>query len=177
MAIDPTASGVPVVITEAGRAVVAAFQRASAIALALVLLLLSIVLRRIDDIVLVLIPLGLALATTTAISVLLDLAFNFANVIVLPLLFGLGVASGIHLVIRRRKEAPDHNLLRSSTSRAVMFSALTTIASFGSLIVSGHPGMRSMGQLLTIAITSTLLCTLIVLPSLMNSRRRKESTG
>ena len=103
-----------------------------------------------------------------------NLAFNFANVIVLPLLFGLGVASGIHLVIRRRKEAPGHNLLRSSTSRAVMFSALTTIASFGSLIVSGHPGMRSMGQLLTIAITSTLLCTLIVLPSLMNSRRLRD---
>ena len=174
LAVDPTASGVPVVIAEAGRAVVAAFYRASAIAFVLVLLLLSIVLRRIDDIVLVLIPLGLALAITTAVSVLQDLAFNFANVIVLPLLFGLGVASDIHLVIRRRKEAPGHNLLNSSTSRAVMFSALTTIASFGSLIVSGHPGMRSMGQLLTIAITSTLLCTLIVLPSLMNNRRRRE---
>lgn len=170
-AVEPAASGTPVVITEAGKAVVRAFYEASGLALIGILVLLAVALRRVKDAALVLAPLALAAAITTAASVAFGLAFNFANVIVLPLLLGLGVASGIHLVMRRRYEADKSKLLRTSTSRAVMFSALTTIASFGSLAASGHPGMTSMGQLLTIAISSTLICTLIVLPSLMTGRR------
>ncbi len=171
LAVEPTATGTPVVITEAGKAVVRAFYEASGLALIGILVLLAVALRRLKDAALVLAPLALAAAITTAASVAFGLAFNFANVIVLPLLLGLGVASGIHLVMRRRYDKDQSRLLRTSTSRAVMFSALTTIASFGSLAVSGHPGMTSMGQLLTIAISSTLICTLIVLPSLMTRRR------
>ena len=167
LAVEPSASGTPVVITEAGKAVVLAFHQASALAFVGILVLLIVTLRRLRDVTLVLAPLALAAAITAAASVALDLPFNFANVIVLPLLLGLGVASGIHLVMRRRHDTDQRHLLRTSTSRAVMFSALTTIASFGSLMASGHPGMTSMGQLLTIAISSTLVCTLIVLPSLM----------
>ena len=171
LAVEPSATGTPVVITEAGKAVVLAFYEASGLALIGILVLLAVALRRLKDAALVLAPLALAAAITTAASVAFGLPFNFANVIVLPLLLGLGVASGIHLVMRRRYEKDQSKLLRTSTSRAVMFSALTTIASFGSLAVSGHPGMTSMGQLLTIAISSTLICTLIVLPSLMTPRR------
>ena len=171
LAVEPRASGAPIVITEAGKAVVRAFFEASGLAFVLILILLALVLRRARDVALVLAPLALAAAITTAATVAFDLPFNFANVIVLPLLLGLGVASGIHLVMRRRHEPDRQNLLRTSTSRAVLFSALTTIASFGSLMASGHPGMTSMGQLLTIAITSTLVCTLIVLPSLMGGWR------
>ncbi|MCG8593775.1 MAG: MMPL family transporter [Kiloniellales bacterium] len=177
LAVEPAASGTPVVITEAGKAVVLAFYEASALALIGILVLLALALRQLKDAALVLAPLALAAAITTAASVVFGLAFNFANVIVLPLLLGLGVASGIHLVMRRRYESDQNKLLRTSTSRAVMFSALTTIASFGSLAVSGHPGMTSMGQLLTIAISSTLICTLIVLPSLMTRRSRKRAQG
>ena len=175
LAVEPAASGTPVVITEAGKAVVRAFYEASGLALLGILVLLAVALRRLKDAALVLAPLALAAAITTAASVAFGLPFNFANVIVLPLLLGLGVASGIHLVMRRRYENDQSKLLRTSTSRAVMFSALTTIASFGSLAVSGHPGMTSMGQLLTIAISSTLVCTLIVLPSLMARRPRPAS--
>jgi len=60
------------------------------------------------------------------------------------------------------------DLMNSSTPRAVLFSALTTVASFGSLAISGHRGMMSMGLLLTIAIVWTLVATLIVLPALMH---------
>ncbi|MEE8276379.1 MAG: MMPL family transporter, partial [Alphaproteobacteria bacterium] len=120
-----------------------------------------------SEMVLVLAPLALAGVLTAAASVALGLSFNFANVIVLPLLLGLGVASGIHLVLRRRQERDGAAVLASSTPRAVLFSALTTVASFGSLALSGHRGMTSMGQLLTIALAFTLLATLVVLPSLM----------
>lgn len=171
----PMASGGPVTITEAGKAVVAAFKLASIIALALITLLLVIVLRNLQDVLLVLTPLALATAWTVATATLLGMAFNFANVIVLPLLLGLGVASGIHLVMRNRHEAGDRNLLETSTPRAVVYSALTTIASFGSLAVSGNPGMTSMGQLLTIAITFTLFSTLIVLPSLLEVLARHQT--
>ncbi len=167
LATAPTAVGTPVTITEAGNEVVEAFQQATVFAFIAVCVVLLVVLRRVRDTLLVIFPLVLAAIYTGAASVLLDLPFNFANVIVLPLLFGLGVASGIHLVIRARRATDTASLMRTSTPRAVLFSALTTIASFGSLALSGHRGMTSMGQLLTIAIAFTLVCALIVLPALM----------
>ena len=175
LAAAPTATGTPVTITEAGDAVVTAFQQATLYAFAAVCIVLLVVLRSVRDTLLVIFPLLLAAIYTGAASALLDLPFNFANVIVLPLLFGLGVASGIHLVIRARRTPDTKALMRTSTPRAVLFSALTTIASFGSLALSGHRGMTSMGQLLTIAIVFTLLCTLIVLPATMSWVERRAA--
>jgi len=99
--------------------------------------------------------------------VLFSLPFNFANVIVLPLLFGLGIAGSIHLVLRDRDQFGAQGVMTTSTPRAVIFSALTTIGSFGSIALSSHPGTSSMGILLTIAIALSLICTLIVLPALL----------
>ncbi len=124
-------------------------------------------LRGVSGLLLVMVPLALAASLTVATTVVLGLPLNFANVIVLPLLLGLGVASGIHLVMRERGEAGAITRRWTSTPRAVVFSALTTIGSFGSLSISSHRGMASMGELLTIAITFTLICTVIVLPALM----------
>ena len=166
-AVAPTASGSPVVILEAGNAVVASFRDAALIAFAAIGLLLAVLLRRLRDVLLVFAPLMLAALLTVAASVLFGLPFNFANVIVLPLLFGLGVASGIHLVTRQRDAAAGQDVMRTSTPRAVVFSALTTIGSFASIALSSHPGTASMGILLTIAITLTLASTLFVLPALM----------
>jgi len=166
-ALAPGAAGAPVTITEAGAAVVGAFLQAALIALSLIAVLLLVVLRSLRDCALVLTPLTLAALLTVAATVVLSVPFNFANVIVLPLLFGLGVASGIHIVSRARS-APG-GILRTSTPRAVVFSALTTIASFGALALSGHRGTASMGLLLTIAIILTMASTLIVLPALMAS--------
>ena len=104
---------------------------------------------------------------TVAATVILSMPFNFANVIVLPLLMGLGVANGIHLVSRSRQEKSGAAAFATTTPRAVIFSSLTTIASFGSLAVSSHRGTASMGELLMLSIGLTLLCTLVVLPSLM----------
>ena len=164
---EPAASGGPVTINQAGKVVVSAFREATLWAIASLVVLLMLVLRSLAGVLLVMAPLILAALLMTAIAVLLGLSFNFANIIVLPLLFGLGVSSAIHLVVRHRKAADTAAVMTSSTPRAVLFSTLTTIASFGSLMVSGHIGMVSMGQLLTIALGCTLLCTLIVLPALM----------
>ncbi|MGI9501469.1 MAG: MMPL family transporter, partial [Geminicoccaceae bacterium] len=164
---EPTATGTPIIITEAGRVVVGAFIEASIIAFVLITIVLVVVLRRWVDVMLVLAPLALAILFTAASSAYFGLQLNFANVIVLPLLLGLGVSGAIHVVIRRRAmPAVDASSGPISTQRAVLFSALTTIASFGSLAVSPHPGMASMGLLLTVAILWSLVCTLVILPAL-----------
>ncbi len=163
----PNATGTPVIITEAGRVVVGAFVEASVIALSLITLVLIAVLRRLMDVLLVLVPLALAILFTAGTSVFLGLKLNFANVIVLPLLLGLGVSGAVHVVMRRRAlQVSEASLGPVSTPRAVLFSALTTIASFGSLAISPHPGMASMGLLLTVAILWSLVCTLVILPAL-----------
>jgi hypothetical protein len=92
---------------------------------------------------------------------------NFANVIVLPLLLGLGVSGALHVVMRWREEGEGGDLAATSTPRAVLFSALTTVASFGTLAISAHPGLASMGLLLTIAIFWSLVCSLLILPSVL----------
>jgi hypothetical protein len=165
--IAPDATDSPVEIIEAGRAVSGAVRQAAITSAILVALLLVGLLGSIRDAALVMLPLALAAVLTSATTVIFDLPFNYANVIVLPLLAGLGVASGIHLVHRAHESATGTALVETSTPRAVICSALTTIGSFGSLAVSSHRGTASMGELLMIAITFTLLCTLVVLPALL----------
>jgi hopanoid biosynthesis associated RND transporter like protein HpnN len=167
LSVAPNATGTPIIVTQGGRVVVGAFQEASWLVLGVITVLLAFVLRRPRDILLVLAPLGLAVLLTAATVVLLGLSLNFANVIVLPLLLGLGVSGAIHVVMRWRQEASSDRVAVTSTPRAVLFSALTTIASFGSLAVSPHPGLASMGLLLTIAILWSLVCTLVVLPDVL----------
>ena len=172
--VAPGAIGSPVIILEAGRAVLGAFQEAALIAISLIALMLIVILANLRDILLVFAPLLLSALLTLAATVVFGLSFNFANVIVLPLLFGLGVAGSIHLVIRERMSGKAGGGLETSTPRAVILSALTTIGSFGSIALSSHPGTASMGLLLTIAISLTLVSTLVVLPALMAVTRVRE---
>ena len=173
----PKAVGAPIDITAGSAAVVQAFREAALYAFALIVLLLFATLRRPLDIVMILGPLLLAALLTVAATVVLDRPFNFANVIVLPLLLGLGVAFGIQIVLRERGDGGGQ-LMRTSTPRAVLFSALTTIGSFCALALSSHRGTASMGELLTIAIGLTLVCTLVVLPALLAvTRTRRHGTA
>ena len=165
--IAPDATGTPIIIQEAGNAVIQAFIEAATLTFILIVILVVAVTRSLREIVLIIAPLLLAALFTLAASVLFSLPFNFANVIVLPLLFGLGIAGSIHLVLRDRDQFGAQGVMTTSTPHAVIFSALTTIGSFGSIALSSHPGTSSMGILLTIAIALSLICTLIVLPALL----------
>ena len=131
-------------------------------------MLLWLLWRRISDVLLVLTPLILSSLLTCATMVLLNLPFNFANVIVIPLLLGVGANSGIHLVHRSKHVASSgEELLATTTARAVFFSALTTAVSFGTLAFSSHRGMASLGIVLSIGMILTIVCTLCVLPALI----------
>ncbi|HZB93016.1 MAG TPA: MMPL family transporter [Stellaceae bacterium] len=163
--IIPDATGTPVTIQESAYTVTHAFVVAGIIALAAISVLLTLVLRRPWEVLLVLMPLLLAMLLTMATSVLAGLPLNYANIIALPLLLGVGVAFDIYFVMRWRAGSSD--LLESSTARAILFSALTTGTAFGSLALSNDPGISEMGKLLTLALFYTLLCTFFVLPALL----------
>ena len=125
---------------------------------------------------LVLIPLLVAGLFTGAATVLVGASFNFANIIALPLLLGLGVDNGIHMVHRMRSiSGTTKDFLHPSTARGVLFSGLTTMFSFGTLMFLSHRGTASLGQLLCLGVFLTMTTTLIILPSyyLLRSRRSK----
>lgn len=169
--IDPNVTDLPVTYLESMNEVIYAFQQAFAIAFCATTFILLIVLRNIKDTLLVLLPLLLASLFTAAATVLCGIAFNFANIIALPLLFGLGVDSGIHMVHRLHYlRSHEENLLGTSESQGVFYGALTTVFSFMSLAFTRHQGTASMGLLLSVGLFLTLVCALIVLPAFSTLR-------
>ena len=167
----PRATGLPVVHHEAGATVVQSFRLAFIYALAMIAALLWALLQNVRDALVVLAPIVLGALITAALTVFVGIPFNFANIIALPLLLGVGVDNGVHMVHRARTEPVAGGALATSTSRAVLFSGLTTLASFGNLGFSPHPGMASMGQLLGIGMALTLAATLVLLPALLRLKR------
>ncbi len=165
LATAPQATGAPISIRESGRTIVSAFVEAGILSFVAIIILLAVVLRRADDVIRTLAPLVLAGLLTLASCVALNLKLNFANIIALPLLLGIGVAFNIYFVVAWRAGAK--NFLQSALTRAVIFSALTTATGFGTLWLSNHPGTASMGELLMISLAWTLVTTLFVSPALL----------
>jgi len=175
--LAPDATDTPVTVYESGRAVVSSFRQAALSALVVITLYLLIELRSISFTITILVPLLLAMLLTAVSSALLDIPLNFANVIIVPLLLGVGVHSGLIFVLRYRTEPPpDGNMLKTSTARAVLFSTLTTIVSTSSLSFSAHRGIASMGMLLVLCLSFMLVSTLILLPALLELLGRRNHT-
>ena len=170
----PNAIGGPVSILESGNTVVKAFIQAGIYALCSIALLLWIVLRRIGDVLLTLVPLLLAGALTLELCVLIGMPLNFANIIALPLLLGVGVAFKIYYIMAWRAGQTD--LLQSSLTRAVVWSALATATAFGSLWLSSHPGTSSMGKLLALSLLTTMFAAVLFQPALMGAPRETDKT-
>jgi hopanoid biosynthesis associated RND transporter like protein HpnN len=169
LAVEPNAIGGPVSILESGDTVVRAFIQAGGWALGSITLLLWLALRRFGDVLLTLVPLILAGILTLEICFLIGLPLNFANIIALPLLLGVGVAFKIYYILSWRSGRTK--LLQSSLTRAVIFSAATTATAFGSLWFSSHPGTSSMGKLLALSLCCTLLAAVLFQPALMGRPR------
>jgi predicted RND superfamily exporter protein len=175
--VSPNPAGAPASVTGAGEAILRAFAEAIAYTVISIGLIVAFVRRRFSDVLLVLVPLAIAALWTVAASAALDLPFNFANIIVIPLLIGLGVASSIHIVVRTHEVVTDStgvheegmHVLDTSTPLAVLVAQLNTVAAFATLAVAQHRGLFSMGVLLGISILFVLIVSLIVLPSFMIS--------
>jgi uncharacterized protein len=164
--VAPDAGGSAVTIVGSAETITAAFRTAAILALLTSAILLAVVMRHVLDTILVLAPLLTSALLTVVAAVLLPLPLNFANIIALPLLLGVGVSFNVYFVMnwRARRTGP----LGSATARAVLFSALTTSTAFGSLALSKHPGTASMGKLLLLSLGCTLLTTMLFLPALLD---------
>jgi hypothetical protein len=165
LAVAPQATGAPISIRESGRTIVRAFVEAGVLSFIAIIILLALVLKRAGDVLRTLAPLVLAGLLTLGSCVALNLKLNFANIIALPLLLGIGVAFNIYFVVAWRAGA--RSFLPSALARAVIFSAFTTATGFGTLWLSKHPGTASMGELLMISLAWTLVTTLFVSPALL----------
>ena len=172
--VEPNSTGGPIAILESGRTVIHAFFEAGFWALASITILLWVVLRRFGDVLLTIIPLLMAGIVTMELMVLFGMKLNFANIIALPLLLGVGVAFKIYYIMAWRAGQTD--LLQSSLTRAVMFSACTTATAFGSLWLSSHPGTSSMGKLMALALVTTMAAAVLFQPLLMGPPREKAKT-
>jgi uncharacterized protein len=173
--VEPDAAGTPIFMIEAATMMVTAFVQAGILSVVAIALILLVALRRPVDVALTLVPLLVAIVVTLEICVLIGLKLNFANIIALPLLLGVGVAFKIYYIVAWR--SGETNFLQSSLTRAILFSACTTAIAFGSLWLSHHPGTSSMGKLMALSLLTTLAAAVIFQPALMatQGQTRAES--
>ncbi|MEM9460365.1 MAG: MMPL family transporter [Myxococcota bacterium] len=177
--IDPKVSGLATVHVRHGEIVVEGFRRAALLAAGLVLLILAVDFRSLKDAVLALVPTVVGWLWMAGLMVLVGLRFDVANVVSMPLVLGIGIAFGVHMMHRCREvEARDEpvegrlDTVVRGTGGAIAVAALTTMVGFGGLTVSAHGGMTSFGRLMMVGIGTCLLATVLVLPALLLVIRR-----
>jgi hopanoid biosynthesis associated RND transporter like protein HpnN len=168
--VTPDAAGKPIFVIEAASSVVHAFLQAGVLSVVAIALILFVALRRWIDVALTLVPLLIAIVVTLEICVLIGLQLNFANIIALPLLLGVGVAFKIYYIVAWR--SGERNFLQSSLTRAIIYSACTTATAFGSLWFSHHPGTSSMGKLMALSLATTLAAAVIFQPALIATQQQ-----
>ncbi len=169
---EPSAAGGAISLYEAAETVTTAFFEAGILAIVAIAILLLIALRRVTDVLLTLAPLLVAGVVTLEICALDGLSLNFANIIALPLLLGVGVAFKIYYITAWR--AGKTHLLASTLTRAVVFSAMTTGIAFGSMWASSYPGMSSMGKLMALSLVCTMAAAVLFQPVLMGPPRQQS---
>ena len=168
--VDPDVTGQPVVGYESTRLIERTFRLGLAYAFVLVAGIAALMIRRVRETVLAMVPLILGTLWTVALMQVAGLKFNLVNVWALPLIIGSAAEYGVNIVLRYL-ESPAHGggpRLARSTVMGVVFNGLTTIAGFGSLLVAHHRGVWSLGLLLVIGSAATLAASLIVLPTLVH---------
>lgn len=163
----PNAAGRSVVEWGVGAVVIESFQQATSTAFGSIFLLLLVYFRGWKFPLLVLTPIAMTVVLTFAVCVLLGISLNMANILMVPLILGLGVDTGIHIVHRHRQAQSGVEAMDPAIRRAVMISGLTTVGTFCSLSLSPHQGAASIGLLLTVAIGLLLIISLVLMPILL----------
>lgn len=166
-AVAPNAGGPAISTIATAGTIINSFQEAAILAFVAILIILLLALRSIWDSLLVLVTLTLSALLTALLARLSGMTINYANIIALPLLLGVGVSFNVYFVMNWR--GGMRNFLASATARAVLFSALTTATAFGSLIFSADRGTSSMGELLSWSLIAVLASTFLFLPALLHT--------
>ena len=165
-AADPTSIGAPVMIRHHTNLLKTAFEDAGVYALIAVTVILLLYFRSIKWTLLAMVPLGLGVLFMLFAMGHYGISFNLANFMGLPLLLGIGLDYGIH-VLHRAQEEKRVNMFDHSTGPATMLSGLTTIAGFGTLALGGHQGIASLGFILAAGVVGIMVSALLILPALL----------
>jgi uncharacterized protein len=174
--VDPDVTGSPVIGYEAIGAMKRGYVEGAVYAFLAILVVAFLTLRRTSDTLLAVLPLVLGVIWTAGLMWLCNLQFNLANLVAVPLIIGIGVENGIHIVHRFREAGESGaELVAGSTGQAVALFSLTTMVGFGSLMVARYYGIFSMGLLLTLAVGSVLVASLGVLPMLLTRPAAQEA--
>jgi uncharacterized protein len=176
--VDPNVTGSPVQFYESTLRLKRSFEKVAGYALGVVALLVYLHFRRIDAMLLALLPVLLGYGWMLGLMGWIGIPFNPANIASLALVVGIGVTNGVH-VLNRFVEEADPVVLSRSTGKAVVVSALTTMAGFGSLMVAKHQGIASLGAVMSIGTATCMVASLVFLPAILNllSRTGWRLTG
>jgi hypothetical protein len=168
-------TGTPVQLFEYTKKLKESFEQAAYYSLIAIVLMVLIHFRSAACVILSLIPVGFGTLWMTAAMGALHVPFNPANVMTLPLIIGIGVTNGIH-ILNRFAEEQHPSILARSTGKAVLVSGLTAIAGFGSLMIAQHRGIRSLGIIMSTGIATCMIVGLTFLPAILNLLNRRGWT-
>jgi predicted RND superfamily exporter protein len=172
--VDPDVTGVLMQIYHSGSLMVRSYLFAGALAIVLVIVLLTIWLRSLYDALLCIVPVAMGFGAVLAAMDVTEHTLNAANIIVLPLMFGIGVDSGVHVIHRFRQHPNDRPRgLAHGTGKGIIVTSLTTVIGFGAMLLARHRGIQSLGLVMALGILLTMLACLIVLPAWLELRARK----
>ena len=164
--IDPNVTGTPVQLFEYTTLLKESYQTAAWYSFIAILIMVFLHFRSIVCVVLAFLPVAIGSIWMLGFMVWADIPFNPANIMTLPLVIGIGVTNGIH-ILNRYAEEQNPGILAKSTGKAVLVSALSTVAGFGSLILAKHQGIQSLGYVMAVGTMTCMIASLTFLPSLM----------
>jgi predicted RND superfamily exporter protein len=171
--IDPNVTGEPVQLYEYTSLLKKSYEQAACYALVAIAFLVFFHFRSVGAVILSLLPVGIGALWLAGLMGWFNIPLNPANIMTLPLVIGIGVTNGIH-ILNRFAEEHTPNILSRSTGKAVLVSGLTAIAGFGSLILAKHRGIHSLGCVMSVGIATCMIAGLTFLPALLNLLGRRR---
>jgi predicted RND superfamily exporter protein len=173
--VDPHVTGNPLQAHEASLEMKQSYQEAAIYSMLVIIGVMVLDLRSLRYSLIAALPLGIGVLQTFGMLGLLNIPLNPANLIGLPLILGIGVDYGIHIVHEFREQTGPYKM-SAGTAVAVLVDGLTTIVGFGSLMIASHQGLQSLGRVLTLGVTCCMFSSMIMLPALLTwiTRHRKE---
>ncbi len=173
--LDPMVTGVIVQIYRSGYLILHSYRMAGLYALVAVLLIVWIDFRSLGAGLLSMVPVAVGFTVTFGVMWMLDVSVNPANIIVLPLMFGIGVDSGVHMIHRYRQELQSRPLgLTGGTGKAITITSLTTMIGFGAMMCARHRGIASLGLVMTTGIGLTMLACWTVVPAWLELQAKRR---
>jgi uncharacterized protein len=152
----------------------ASYEQAAYYSLAAIVLLVLVHFRSPLCVALSLVPVGVGFLWLSGLMGFFDLPLNPANIMTLPLVIGIGVTNGIH-ILNRFAEEQTPSILARSTGKAVLVSGLTAIAGFGSLMLAKHRGIQSLGCIMSLGLATCMIAGLTFLPALLSLLLRRQA--